>query len=114
MLGLLEGEPEKPELSTCPAVKASLSPDALKKDCPCAAICLKMVSVVASGPPLQPQEQLKFLTMLLAAMVFKISLGIPVGPASKTTIWESPGAMEMAISMSSETSMLPLAVGVPS
>src|SRR5665647_826557 len=101
MLGLLEGEPSKLELSTCPGVNASLSPEALKNDCPCAAICLKMVSVVELGPPLQPQEQLKFLIVLLAAMVFKISLGIPVGPASKTTILESPGAMEMAISMSS-------------
>src|SRR5882762_3519391 len=49
------------------AVKASESPLALKKDWPCAAICLKTCSAVASGPP-PPQEQLSCLARLSLAM----------------------------------------------
>src|SRR5262249_39674764 len=48
-------------------VKASESPDALKNDCPCADICLKICSEVGSGPP-PPQEQLICLARLSFAM----------------------------------------------
>src|SRR5882724_5795683 len=47
--------------------KASESPDALKNDWPCAAICLKICSDVASGEP-PPHEQLICLAELSLAM----------------------------------------------
>src|SRR5205814_784801 len=98
---------------------ASESPDAWKNDCPWEAIALKMLSVVVVGPPIHVHEQLRFLIVLLAAMVFKMSLGRLKlnGLPSKTTILDKPGAMAMAISMSSETSPFPLSapvVGTPS
>ena len=79
---------------------------------------LKIVSVVVLGPPLQPQEEDKLFTVLLLANIaFKMSLGMKLfGFPSKTTISASPGAMAMAISISSETSGLPLlapVVGTP-
>lgn len=89
-------------------VNASLSPEALKNDCPWDAICWKMASVVASGPPPQPQEQLKFLTVLLAAIAFKMSFCEPVGPPVKMMILASPGAIAIAIWMSKATSPFPL------
>jgi len=69
---------------------------------------LKMFSVVVLGPPPHPHEQLKFLTVLLAAIRFKTSFGCELyGLPSKTMILERPGAIAMAISISSETSSLP-------
>src|SRR5580698_11214012 len=79
--GLLEGAFSVEGLSTAftllePVVKAPLSPDALKKVCPTASMLSKMTSVVLLGPP-QPQEQLKFKTLLLASIAFKTSFWLP-------------------------------------
>src|SRR5437016_12935301 len=64
MLVLSEGNGMAPE-------NASESPDALKNDCPCAIICLKICSDVGSaGPP--PQEQLICLARLSFAIRFRI------------------------------------------
>ena len=54
--------------------------------------------------------------LLKVSMEFKMSFGKPFGPASNTTILESPGAIAMDISMSNATSLLPLlapVVGLP-
>jgi hypothetical protein len=67
----------------------------------------KMASVVVLGPPLQPQEELKFFTVLLAAIAFKTELGQPEDGPSNTSIFDRPGAIDIAISMSSETSVFP-------
>src|SRR3954447_15817862 len=48
-------------------VNASSSPLALKKVCPCAAICLKIASHVGSGPP-PPHEQLNCFAKLSFAI----------------------------------------------
>src|ERR1700743_325155 len=80
--GELEGAFCRPTLSTpltveAPVVNAALSPEALKNVCPAAAMLLKMLSVVVVGPPLQPQEQLKFFIVALAeSMAFRMSLGL--------------------------------------
>src|SRR5579862_1997534 len=60
MFGLSAGKEIAP-------VKASESPLALKKDCPWAAICWKIVSAEALGPP-PPHEQLSCLARLSFAM----------------------------------------------
>ena len=120
MYGELDGALPVPVLSTpftefAPVVNASLSPEALKKDCPAACMFLKMLSVVVDGPPPQPQLQDNCLIELLNVTIeFKILFCKPVLPASKLTILASPGAIAMAISMSSETSPLPPAdSGIP-
>jgi len=73
-----------PLTELAPVVKASLSPDALKNDCPTMAMFVKIVSVVVLGPPRQPHEQLKFFTVLLSVNIaFKMSFGNPLfGSAS--------------------------------
>src|SRR5450755_4712513 len=63
------------------------------------------------------QEQLNCLISVLVDMACSTSLANPLtGSASKTTTFERPGAMEIAISMSRATSLLPLfapVVGTP-
>jgi hypothetical protein len=66
----------------------------------------------------KPHEQLNCLMSVLADMACSTSLGLPlIGSASKTTTFARPGAMEIAISISSATSAFPLSgplVGMPS
>ena len=72
MLGLSDGK----EIEV---VNASESPVALKNDCPWVAICLKMVSEVASGPP-PPHEQLSCLARLsLAILLSMLDHDAPLG-----------------------------------
>src|ERR1035437_9693344 len=62
-------------------------------------------------------EQLNCLMSVLVDMACSTSLGSPLtGSASKTTTFDRPGAVEIAISMSRATSLLPLltpVVGTP-
>src|ERR1022692_4816971 len=62
-------------------------------------------------------EQLNCLMSVLVDMACRMSLGNPLtGSASNTTTFDRPGAMEIAISMSRATSLLPLlapVVGTP-
>ena len=59
---------------TAQASEASESPEALKNDCPCAAICLNIPSEVGSGEPgeVAPQEQLICRARLSLAILLKI------------------------------------------
>src|SRR5690348_10809930 len=106
--GLAAGVPKPNGLSTSPGRKASLSPDETKNDWPCSAICCKIWSVVAEGPPIHPQEQLTCRARLSVAMRFSTSFGWKLdGLPSYTRIWFNCGAMEITISMSRETSISP-------
>ena len=99
-----------------PLVNASPSPEALKNDCPCADICLKIFSEALSRPPgkFAPHEQpicrAKF-TVSFAMVLNIVDHAVPPFGPSYTTTFATPGAIERTISMSSATSML-LAVGV--
>src|SRR5439155_24969580 len=72
---LLDGSFTRVGSSTALFTKASESPEALKNVCPCAAICLKICSIVGLGPPLQPHDELIWLAALSVAMRFKTSSG---------------------------------------
>ena len=61
-------------------VNASESPEALKNDCPCVAICWKITSPAAPGDAPPPHEQLSCFDRLSLAMRLRMSThGLPFG-----------------------------------
>src|SRR5579871_4089673 len=74
---------------------------------------MKMLSVVLVGPPFQPHEQLICCDALSLAMRLRTSFGMKLlGLPSYRNNVEIPGDMELTISISSDTSPLPLMVPV--
>ena len=63
--------------------------------------------MVAFVPPVQPQEQLNCLMAVFVTIAASMVFTRLAEAASKTTIFASPGAIAIAISISSETSSLP-------
>src|SRR5581483_7263557 len=98
MYGLSSGKSINP-------LYASLSPEAVKNVCPWAAICSQIWSAIGSAPPLGLyQEQLICFARLSLAIRLSKSCQFPDGPASYMIIWDRPGAIDTAISISSDTS----------